>query len=972
MQSKTTSQSYYQRFPVLSFLGFFLCFILFPAGLLNLGLDQLLKTKEENQRKQLQTQMNQALSTIEKYSDNEFFSHFLLLNINNQLLRARDPAATFAKLKAILQKRYPDSFEFIYWNGHGKQIKDLSDEKSYGYIIKRTWQVLKKSSAVLANWDEEAEDVTMGNLNEIDREMKILRNFLGKLLVTYQLRYPWLSGRLGKPLQTAPPGPRSRIWYRINKHFGFLCFINDSFIQSRAGTDYAINQLKKKFPEFKTHVSDFPATVAGFYPKAEEKIAANLIQALSRFENLSYEKIEKFDETLISCHIINQTQRALCYCPSSLITSADKARFHYLTGALKILLPLLFIVSVWFKTRQNSFVSIRLKMVIIFLYAGGMPMLIMGSIGVEYLEQKKQQLIYQEQSRGINVLYKVDQSFKRFLDDHSQYLRNLVEKKNRRLGQEVLKKESLQKLRREIMQNSNPESIQLYNERGQNLVKDNDKTIFSDYTITSQLAIEMLHAANNVGQTPGNTMISAAQKVTVDSVARKKRIEYVGLGAHELYHYFDLLGEPWKYKSLGILQLFWRIENLQKNFFERFFREKMAGNLNSSGNLCAYYPDQDTVFTDLADIDSIKSLGQQAFLNQVIRQNEIKLSSGDYTIVGLRGLNLNKISILFLLPLNRINQAISKIQWQLAAAAITFSLLALLMFRFLARQFLEPVNEIETAIRSIDRRDFTYRLKINASKEFFALGQTFNNTLETLKDLETAKIVQENLLPAQQFKLGDYELHAFSQPYSKIGGDYYDFFAASEHDLTVFIGDVSGHGISAALIMAMAKATVIFEKNNFSGLENMIIALDQMIFSNRKSGTREYMTGLGINLDTKTGNLLLINRGHCLPVIIDGPGKIARHVKSGGLPLGYNLSTRNQIIETSLQPGETLCLYTDGMVEAQNTQHQSLGYEGLAQLFIECWKDNPEEFLNRIRQQHLAWSPIPEDDLTTILIRRNN
>src|SRR5690606_34448227 len=114
------TQSYQQRFPLLSYLGIILCFILFPAGLINLGLDQMLQIKEANSREDLAHNMDNGLKKLARFSDNEYFAHYLLLGINDALIRSTNPQQTFFKLKNRLQKHYPESFTFVFWNGDGE------------------------------------------------------------------------------------------------------------------------------------------------------------------------------------------------------------------------------------------------------------------------------------------------------------------------------------------------------------------------------------------------------------------------------------------------------------------------------------------------------------------------------------------------------------------------------------------------------------------------------------------------------------------------------------------------------------------------------------------------------------------------------------------------------------------------------------------------------------------------------------
>lgn len=967
MQKSGASQGYYHRFPILSWLGIIFCFVLFPVGLLNLGLNHLFEVMSANNREEIAGRMETALKTVELFSDNEYFAHHLLLQMNQQAMNSSNPTATLGQLKNRLQKRFPGVFTFVCWDAKGDLIKEISDETSFGYIIKKTWQFLKKASELLGRWDETYEKVNLGTLADVEKESKILRNFLGKLLVSYQLRYPWLSGQLGRPLQTAPPGPRSRIWYRINDSFGFLCFINDDFIKSRAGSEFAINKIRREMPGFSVHISDYPAS-EDFFPPADSARAPKMVLALSRFEAMSPARFEIFDDILVGCRLVNQSQRAVCCCPADQLFSSDKTRFEYLGRSARLLLPLFFIFFVWFKTRNTGFVSIRFKLVLIFCYAGGIPLLIMGTVGIEYLDQKKLQLVYEAQTRGVNMLYGIDRQFQVFLSDQATYLADLIKKYNAEHAEKILEPAVLNRIRDKLLNENRPESIQIYNEKGSGLVADSHRTIFSDYTLSSQIAIEVMHSAKEKAVSGKESFLSG--NFGIDAFARKKEISTLGLGMHELYFFFDFLGRFASEGKQAMLQLFWRREKMQRNYFERFHSETLAGNIPDGAEIAAYYPVEDLIFSAHPEDSGLRSLCQSAYASLILRKNSLPLKTGEYSAVAIRGMNLDRMCLLFLTPMAGIENAVGVMRLQMLALAVVFLLMTVMMFRFLANRFLTPIGEINNAIRAINDRNFSFRLSIDSSREFRELATTFNATLETLHDLETARIVQENLLPERETALGSLRLVARSQAFSRIGGDYFDFFPISENTLGVFIGDVSGHGISAALIMAMAKATLISVKNSFSDGEKLLDALDQMLAMNRTRGTREYMTGLFVTIDSDTGSCRLINRGHCMPILAGVGGQTVEHIRSGGLPLGYNRRGSSQTVEFCLGPDETLCLYTDGIAEACGQGGDALGYEGFRLMLQSCWQAETEQFLEKLLQSHAKWAHQKDDDQTVVLIRR--
>ncbi len=219
--------------------------------------------------------------------------------------------------------------------------------------------------------------------------------------------------------------------------------------------------------------------------------------------------------------------------------------------------------------------SIRFKLVGIFLYACGIPLLIMASVGLEYIEQKRAQMVYDAQTRGINVLNNIDRNFTPFLNDQSEILIEYFKKLNKEFGLKIIEPANLVRIRREVLDNSQPESLQIVDENGQQMIRDSEKTIFTDYTITSQIALEILKVVNSNDENEMEGNFLSSERVGLNNVTSKKRINYVGIGAHELYHFWDFLGNHDRYQNIAMVQLFWRMEKLQKTFFEKFERPRL-------------------------------------------------------------------------------------------------------------------------------------------------------------------------------------------------------------------------------------------------------------------------------------------------------------------------------------------------------------------------------------------------------------
>jgi serine phosphatase RsbU (regulator of sigma subunit) len=144
--------------------------------------------------------------------------------------------------------------------------------------------------------------------------------------------------------------------------------------------------------------------------------------------------------------------------------------------------------------------------------------------------------------------------------------------------------------------------------------------------------------------------------------------------------------------------------------------------------------------------------------------------------------------------------------------------------------------------------------------------------------------------------------------------------------------------------------------------------LDNLLYLNRKTGTKEYMTGLVMIIDPDTRTAQLINRGHCMPVLVTDKGEKVSAIKCGGLPLGFK-SSDNSKVSIALSPGDFIILHTDGLIEAQNENGLALGQANFQQLIKESYREDMESFKDEILQRLAKWSASQNDDQTLVLIR---
>ncbi len=197
------------------------------------------------------------------------------------------------------------------------------------------------------------------------------------------------------------------------------------------------------------------------------------------------------------------------------------------------------------------------------------------------------------------------------------------------------------------------------------------------------------------------------------------------------------------------------------------------------------------------------------------------------------------------------------------------------------------------------------------------------------RQLRTAREVQQQLLPRETPELEDLELHGKVVPARDVGGDYFDFLPVSPGRVGVVVADVSGKGVPAALLVAGIQASV----RALSGAETSPADLQSRVngILYRSSSSSRYATFLSGFYDTESKTFCYSNAGHHPPLRVRN-GRVHALESEAGFPIGMFESTRYEVNQARLEPGDLLAMYTDGLVETPNADEEEFGEERLARL----------------------------------------
>ena len=307
-----------------------------------------------------------------------------------------------------------------------------------------------------------------------------------------------------------------------------------------------------------------------------------------------------------------------------------------------------------------------------------------------------------------------------------------------------------------------------------------------------------------------------------------------------------------------------------------------------------------------------------------------------------------------------------------AAAA----LMAVVMIVGLSR----AVNRLSRATQAVRRGDFSVRIPVRRRDQVGDLQRSFNEmagNLETLvataaqtelleKELALARKLQESLLPGNLPASGGVEFATLFEPSAAIGGDYFDVLRLSEDELAVVIADVSGHGLSSGLRMAMLKAALLILVDETREPEEILRRLDTVVRSNRES--RFFVTATLGMFDLRTGTLRLTNAGH--PPTYRVRGSEVEEILLPSSPLG-GLGRRYGQATLTIQPGDVVVWLSDGLIEATNAADEPFGYDSVAKALAGIAGESAMEVRNRLLaavERHTGGQPL-SDDRTMMVMR---
>ena len=276
---------------------------------------------------------------------------------------------------------------------------------------------------------------------------------------------------------------------------------------------------------------------------------------------------------------------------------------------------------------------------------------------------------------------------------------------------------------------------------------------------------------------------------------------------------------------------------------------------------------------------------------------------------------------------------------------VVFAALFIMIFVLVKRLVVSNIYQINDSLSAITAGNLDTVVNVRSHVEFDDLSNDINSTVETLKryiadaaaridaELAFAKAIQHSALPSVFPPFPgrkEFDIHAAMFTAKEVGGDFYDFYFVDEDTLAFLVADVSGKGIPAAMFMMQSKTLLKSCAESGMPIEQVFTTANEKLCEGNEAGM--FVTAWMGLLNVKTGLVTFANAGHNPPLVRQGEGGFAYHKTRAGFVLAGMEGIRYRRFEMQLTPGDTICLYTDGVTEATNAAEKLYGEERLLAL----------------------------------------
>lgn len=289
---------------------------------------------------------------------------------------------------------------------------------------------------------------------------------------------------------------------------------------------------------------------------------------------------------------------------------------------------------------------------------------------------------------------------------------------------------------------------------------------------------------------------------------------------------------------------------------------------------------------------------------------------------------------------------------------------AYILYVFIVLSILYSLRKFELKRQFKNARIKESELKAQAAEAQSRAVQAENERKS--KELEEARNLQISMLPKKLPQISHLDIAVYMQTATEVGGDFYDFSNKEDGSLNVAIGDATGHGMKAGIMVSSMKS--IFTTNaSKMGIENFFDTANNGI---KGMNLKRMMMGL-IMLNINKNTFKLINAGMPPVILYRRKTNKVYEITEHGLPIGAMNQSRYNVKEDNLEKGDVLLLMSDGLPELKNDNEEMYGYKRIRKGFEDVAEKEPEEIVSYLKNEGASWvkNEDPDDDITFVVIK---
>ncbi len=930
-----------------------------PLGLVFFGLQQWYEEKAHRMQRFLIQDLDTYLAGWA--DEHPYLSHLeqVLRREGNRALADPDQPQALSFFVENMRRRFPQSFHFVFLSGRGELRPELSDFQPSAALLQQFYRDYALLSQKVSEPMTKNINLYRGFLGPMigrDKEVKVYN----KLLIASQREkhaYVYLS----------PISSVGMFLVFIDRHARLeeTCLRDITRTHQQANPTWVFRLIDLKQPE--NSVGNVSAELSNICDSV-----------LARLES-GAEPYRLQNGYLWASLPLLGTFRLLFGIPDASQPWLAE-RLSRLQQALSLLFVLLFLV-VWFfaSTDSPTAFSIRRKLILLFTYLVGTPLLLMAISAHGFIRDRRAVLenqLFQQQEELLNAF---DRGYPESNGRFERELQSLLHPPLQ-VGDPAA---DIRRRFLEINRLYQPVMGEVFDDQGRSKFQLETTWVGVTRRVISGIQGATVNLLRDINHEPLQDKVSAKEQLinmTAEFLGFNMEMIMAGFSQNlgclrefgvskgtiqiMMTPLFNVKGKA-EYLSL----LAWQNEMLEA----RHVQAQVASysSLMPHSVLFAYNSERERCFPkDFADYDLARTFLIHLENRESSLKHLIASSQGNRYLCAMNGRFLKNYCLFVITEDDAIRRELQRFMIGYLCLSLVVLMLSLLAGRALARQFLVPVRQFENGLQAIAERRFDHRIPLMNRDEFGMLADMFNFMLEGLEELEVAKVVQETFFPQTTLACGDWEIHGSSIAASRVGGDYFDYFPIGEDRIGMLIGDVSGHGVGAALVVAMAKALLCHPKTE-SDPQKVLQTVQHVMLKTLKR--KKIMTCFFAVFHPSTGLLSAANAGHCFPFIVRSNS--VERIELPGSPLGTRICRVDAPVQRTLAGHDFVVLFTDGLVEAQDRSGAMIGEARIAAVLEQLRGDTAHTTVTNLMNWHAEQTGgrhPPEDDVTLVVLQKKS